>query len=271
MGNHPFYKEGNGPAGFDWVVSVACHYNADNYAVAYGPLNAWRDENRTKLWLFCAELDTDQHIVYAGDSPESLQEVYSIPGLGGRNVQRDEIISIPGNYSFIKLVEEPDGSETRVIEVMEGPPAQVAGWDHRIPEVETSESCRIAGQPRWNYPGECPDWVIWGPQHLLNAAMNWESFPERWSIESILADMGYTGGVEWVVAPSTSGWDLHEYLYFGQQAWGKCPNVLIIGSGCDVEEYEQNWVSPHKQPDCPGCFTEWQSGDVAWGVVEDEY
>jgi hypothetical protein len=264
-GNHPFWKPGLGVAGTDWEVPMTCMYTAQNYATAYGPCPSWRENGKVVLWLEGVENSTQRHLVYGGTASENLRLLTEIPGSGQKYFRRDELVDLPGDISYVRLVEEPDGSETRVQEVMDQEPPQHQGWVHQSGPTQLELNPPRPDPHRFDLPDECPDWVFYGPSWLLNEVRSSE-------FERILREQYYDGLIVYLDAPDREGWTITEYATQCKETFGRIPDFCIVGSGCDVPEYAQNLVSPWKEPGCPGCyFYDHQSGDAQWGVLDPDW
>ncbi len=264
-GDHPFWKPGLGNAGTDWEVPMTCMYTAPNYATAYGPCPAWKEDGKAVLWLEGVENGTQRHLVYGGTDRDNLHVVAEVPGAGQEFYRRDELVDVPGDIGYVKLVEEPDGSETRVQEVLGQEPPQHRGWEHQSGLVDLELNPARPGPHRFDLPETCPDWVFYGPSWLLDEVRSSE-------FERILREQYYDGDFVYLDAPDVEGWAITEYATQCKETFGRVPDFCIVGSGCDVPEYSQNLVSPWKEPGCPGCyFYDYQSGDATWGVLDPDW
>jgi len=263
-GNHPVCYTGHGPVGADSLIVVSCTYYDDDYAAAYESCIGWHENGQLKVWLMGVEQGTTMHRILGGPSAEGLRELASIPGSGFRGFVVDELLTLPDlDVQFVSVIEEPDGSTSRVSRVLDAEPAEHVNHVHHsgvpefIPTFETSEPVLLRDG--------CPDWVLYGPPELLYA-------PSVAIIISILQDLGYSS-VERLESVDHSGWQLRTYLQQCKEVFGAVPKgATILGSGNDDPGHPDNIVSPYKWDGCVDCYwTSWQSGDAHYGMLDDNW
>jgi hypothetical protein len=256
-----------GPAGYDSVVVVNTTYDDPNYAAAYDGLVPWKDGGNTKVWVTGTEVGTTRHAIFAGPDSLRMVEVGSIPGSGILHYQVDELVTIPGNHNFVEVKEEPDGSTSRLSDVLEEEPDEHHGRVHSshpiLPHEKQEGTCQ---EGRGGFAGlEMPptnDWILYGPANLLN-------YFQSHGGSQLLSRQGYNP----VYVPTTTGdgWDLHTYLTnYPTSHNGSYPRgATIVASGKDNGANPRALIDPFWYP-CENCF--WspdQSSDAFWGVDDN--